>query len=46
MKNDNHLPLQKDGIVFHSLQEMFSEINSSKDENFVLKCSYIEIYKE
>ncbi len=25
---------------------MFNEINESNNENFVLKCSYIEIYKE
>ena len=40
--------LQKDGILYLSLKEIFKEVERAKKEGeeFVIKCSYIEIYKD
>ena len=40
--------IQKDGILYLSLKDIFKEVEKAKKsgEEFVIKCSYIEIYKE
>lgn len=47
-KKLTHPPLKRNGIIYLSLQDIFEEIEKGQEqgENFVVKCSYLEIYKE
>lgn len=42
------IPFKRNGLIYLALKDIFEEIENSKEtgENFMIKCSYIEIYKE